>query len=548
MRRFTRLFHDLDASTRTTDKVAALAMYFRDAPPEDAAWALRFLSGRRPARAVSGRLLLAWVAVRAGLPDWLVEECYHRVGDLAETVALLLPQPTQPAALPLHRLLAERLLPLGSLPEAERRDRIERTWDELDTRERLVYHKLITGEFRLGVARPLVVRALAEIAQVPAAELTHRLLGAWEPTAAGFSNLLAPAAGHAADPGRPYPFCLAHPLAVDPASLGPLADWQAEWKWDGVRAQVIRRAGNVAIWSRGEDLVTEQFPDVAASVADLPEGTVLDGEILAWSGEQPQPFAALQRRLGRKRVSAKFQQEVPLLFMAYDLLEAGGMDLREQPLSERRARLEALLAGRDPGRVRVSQLVEAPDWSALAQERARARDLAVEGLMLKRRTSPYRVGRVVGDWWKWKVDPFHIDAVLVYAQYGHGRRSGLYTDYTFAVWDGPALVPVAKAYSGLTQEEIAEVDRYVRTHGTGKFGPVRQVEPHLVFELAFEGIQRSARHRSGIAVRFPRIARWRHDKPAAEADSLADLRALLTTQEAVVADVAAATPTPDAGT
>jgi DNA ligase 1 len=530
MRHFTRLFHQLDASTRTSDKVAALVAYFTSAPPEDAAWALRFLSGRRPARAVSGRLLLAWVAERSGLPTWLVDECHHRVGDLAETVALLLPQPGRPVAIPLHRLVAERLMPLAGLPEPERKARIATTWDELDTRERLVYHKLITGEFRLGVARNLVVRALAQVARLPAPVIAHRLLGAWEADATGFANLLAPDAGHTADPARPYPFCLAHPLAGEPGTLGPPAAWQAEWKWDGIRAQIVRRAGHTGIWSRGEDLVTTQFPDVVAMMRHLPDGTVLDGEILAWEGERPRPFAALQRRLGRVEVSTRLQQQVPLLFMAYDLLEEDGVDLRPLPLTERRRRLERLLHGADPARLRISPIITTTSWEDLARAREHAREHGVEGLMLKRRESPYRVGRVVGDWWKWKIDPFHLDAVLVYAQYGHGRRSGLYTDYTFAVWDGPTLVPIAKAYSGLTQEEIAEVDRFVRTHGTGKFGPVRQVEPTLVFELAFEGIQPSPRHKSGVAVRFPRIARWRRDKPAAEADTLETVRALLATQ------------------
>lgn len=530
MRRFARLFRELDASTRTSDKVAALTAYFTSAPPEDAAWALRFLSGRRPPRAVNGRLLLAWVAERSGLPTWLVDECHHRVGDLAETMALLLPQPERPVPIPLHRLVAERLLPLAGLPEAERRARIAATWDELDTHERLVYHKLITGEFRLGVARNLVVRALAQVAGLPPPVIAHRLLGAWEADAAGFTNLLAPDAGHTADPARPYPFCLAHPLAGEPRALGEVADWQAEWKWDGIRAQIVRRAGQTGIWSRGEDLVTAQFPEVVAAVRDLGDGTVLDGEILAWDGERPRPFADLQRRLGRLRVTTRLQQQVPLLFMAYDLLEEHGVDLRPLPLAERRRRLERVMMGADPARLRVSPVIKATSWDGLAEVRAQAREHAVEGLMLKRRVSPYRVGRVVGDWWKWKIDPFHLDAVLVYAQYGHGRRSGLYTDYTFAVWDQAELVPIAKAYSGLTQDEIAEVDRFVRTHGTGKFGPVRQVEPRLVFELAFEGIQPSARHKSGIAVRFPRIARWRRDKPAAEADTLANVRALLATQ------------------
>jgi DNA ligase-1 len=527
MRLFTRLFIDLDASTRTSDKVAALVRYFSSAPAEDAAWALRFLSGQRPARAVSGRLLLGWVAERTQLPAWLVDECHHLVGDLAETMALLLPDPQRPEAIPLHRLVHDHLLPLAQLGEAQKRSAVERTWDALDARERLVYHKLITGEFRVGVAKNLVIRGLAQAAGLPPAIVAHRLMGSWETTAAGFANLMATDAGHLADPGRPYPFCLAHPLAVDPATLGGIGDWQAEWKWDGIRAQVIRRGGDTTIWSRGEDLVTEQFPDLAAALARLPDGTVLDGEILAWEGDRPRSFATLQRRLGRVKVSARMQQEVPLVVMAYDLLEYRGEDLRGRPLTERRQQLERLVLEHHLPQLRLSPVVPAVDWPELATVRQSSREHGVEGLMLKRRSSPYRVGRVVGDWWKWKIDPFHVDAVMVYAQYGHGQRAGLYTDYTFAVWDHDQLVPVAKAYSGLAQEEIREVDRFIRTHSTAKFGPVRQVEPTLVFELAFEGIQASPRHKSGIALRFPRIARWRQDKPAAEADTLESLRQLL---------------------
>jgi DNA ligase-1 len=547
MQRFTRLFLELDASTRTTDKVAALAAYFSTAPAEDAAWALRFLTGRRPARAVSGRLLLAWAGEAAGLPGWLVEECYHRVGDLAEAVALLLPGGEASAPIALHRLVEERLLALAGRAEDERRALVEAAWRELGQRERLVYHKLLTGEFRLGVAKSLVVRALSTVAGLPPPILAHRLLGDWQPSAAGFANLIAPDAGHAADPGRPYPFCLAHPLPTGSdargalAALGERAEWQAEWKWDGIRAQLIRRGGDTALWSRGEESVTEQFPELALAAAPLPDGTVLDGEILAWEGDRPRPFAALQRRLGRLQVSARMQQEVPLLYMAYDLLEAGGADLRAQPLAARRAALERLLADQDPRRLRCSPALAEPSWEGLAAQRACARALGVEGLMLKRLSSPYRVGRVVGDWWKWKVDPHRLDAVLVYAQYGHGQRAGLYTDYTFAVWDQGALVPIAKAYSGLTAAEIREVDRFVRAHTTEKFGPVRQVEPRLVFELAFEGIQASKRHKAGVALRFPRMARWRHDKPAAEADTLASVRGLLTAE----ADAAASSAAPD---
>ncbi|HYE06330.1 MAG TPA: ATP-dependent DNA ligase [Planctomycetota bacterium] len=527
MRLFARLYGELDETTRTNDKVAALARYFREAPPADAAWALRFLSGARPKRSVPTGRMVMWAAEAAGIPLWLAEQCIEATGDTGEALALIIPDPPVVDPPPLHELVEHHLLPLARMADDERRAALARVWARLDRRQRLLWHKLIGGEFRVGVSRALVVRALAEVAGVDAAVLAHRLTGAWQPTAAAYQRLLSPDATPADDVGRPYPFFLAHPLQDDPATLGAIGEWQAEWKWDGIRAQLIRRRGESAIWSRGEELVTDQFPEIADAAAGLDDGTVLDGEILAWDGERPRAFAALQRRLNRRGVSAKMMNEVPLAFMAYDLLEERGADLRALPMDERRARLEALIARCGAPRFRLSPLVAAASWDDLAVLRQEARERDVEGLMLKRRTSAYGVGRTVGTWWKWKVAPYTVDAVLIYAQPGHGQRAGLYTDYTFAVWRGDQLVPVAKAYSGLTVDEIHAVDRFVRAHTVERFGPVRQVEPELVFELAFEGIQRSTRHKSGIAVRFPRMARWRHDKKPADADRIETLEELI---------------------
>ena len=526
MERFARCFADLDASTRTGDKVAVLAEYFRSAPPADAAWGLAFLTGRRPKRALPARRLAEWALAASSLPDWLLAESLEQVGDLGECLALLLSDPTTSSPPALH-VLVERLLSLAALADDERRALVERTWGELDASQRLVWHKLLLGSFRVGVSQALVLRGLAQATGLPTATLAHRLAGQWTPSAAWWATLVASEESADAQVARPYPFFLAHPLHADPATLGPAADWQAEWKWDGIRGQLIRRSGEALLWSRGEEPIAHQFPEVVAAAMALPDGTVLDGEIMAWRQERPLPFAELQKRLGRKQPSLRLQRDVPAAYCAYDLLEIGGVDWRARPLRERRARLEALIVALDSSRVRCPAVLPAGGWDERARLRTGSRDLGVEGLMLKRLDSPYGMGRTTGTWWKWKVDPYTIDAVLVYAQHGSGIRAGLYTDYTFAVWDDGVLVPVAKAYSGLTREEIAEVDRFVRAHTVERFGPVRSVEPQLVFELHFEGIRASTRHTSGVAVRFPRIARWRRDKPPAEADTLATLRTLI---------------------
>jgi DNA ligase 1 len=527
VRDFAALFTELDETTRTGEKVDAMARYFARADPADAAWAVHFLSGNRPKRLVPVRRLAEWAMESADVPTWLFEECYHAVGDLAETISLLLPPPTHAVDLPLHRWVEERVLGLAGLDEATQRREVLRSWSELDGGERFVWNKLVTGGFRIGVSQSLVVRALSKASGVDEPTVAHRLMGAWEPRPEVFQRLVSADSGDA-DISRPYPFFLAYALEDELDALGAPAEWQAEWKWDGIRAQVIRRGGQTFIWSRGEELVTERFPELDQAAALLPPGTVLDGEIMPWMDGRAMPFAQLQRRIGRKKLGPKILAEVPVVLVAYDLLELGGQDLRPLPLAERRARLEHLLATTPTaGRFLLSPVTPAESWDDVRAAHARSRELCAEGLMLKRLDAPYGVGRRKGAWWKWKVAPFTADAVLVYAQAGHGRRASLYTDYTFAVWREGELVPFAKAYSGLTDAEIRKVDAWIRRNTTEKFGPVRAVRPELVFELAFEGIQPSPRHRSGLAVRFPRILRWRTDKPAAEADSVDTLLALL---------------------
>lgn len=531
MERFTRLYFDLDETTRTAEKLAALQRYFAEAPPEDAAWALFFLSERKLMRAVSTRLLRQWATEATGLPAWLVDECYTAVGDLSEALALLLPAGGTRSELSLGSWVRERLLPLRGLDAGGQRRLILQSWQELDSRQRLVFHKLISGSFRVGVARRLVTRALAEVAGVGPAIMAHRLSGQWDPSESAFRRLMQ-ADGGEGDPARPYPFFLAYPLDRELFELGEPEAWQAEWKWDGIRAQLIHRGGPALVWSRGEELISAAFPEIAQLAADLPPGTVADGEVLAFEDDRPLPFTLLQRRLNRKAEQPRLFDDVPVVFMAYDLLEWGGRDIRQRPLGERRALLDTLDArGFARRHWRLSPVVPFANWDELARRHAEARERQAEGLMLKRRSAPYGVGRQRGDWWKWKVDPFHVDAVLIYAQGGHGRRASLFTDYTFGVWNGPELVPVAKAYSGLTDEEIREVDEFVRRNTTERFGGVHVVRPELVFELAFEGIQLSDRHKSGVALRFPRMARWRRDKPIRDADSLDSLKALLRGQE-----------------
>ncbi|HSJ75589.1 MAG TPA: ATP-dependent DNA ligase, partial [Gemmatimonadales bacterium] len=489
MREFARLFTAIDETNATSEKVAALVEYFRTAPPQDAAWAVHFLSGRRPKRLVGSRKLATWASSESGLPQWLFEESYQAVGDLAETITLILPDTGRSSELPLSYWVEQRLLPLRGEDEDVQREVMVDSWRELDRRERFVWNKLITGSFRVGASQRLVIRALAETSGVEEGVIAHRLMGAWEPTADFYGRLIAPDTRDA-DVSRPYPFFLAHPLEGTPSDLGDITDWIAEWKWDGIRAQLIRRAGTSFLWSRGEELLSGRFPEIEDQAALLPEGTVIDGELLPWIDGSPLPFSQLQRRIGRKNLGQKILDEVPAMLVAYDLLESNGEDIRSEPLSIRRARLQSLVESvTSGGRLILSPSVGVSSWESLTDARSRAREVGAEGIMLKRLSSAYGVGRRRGDWWKWKVDPLSVDAVLIYAQAGSGRRAGLFTDYTFGVWDGNHLVPFAKAYSGLTDEEMRKVDQFIRRNTLEKFGPVRTVKPELVFELHFEGLQ-----------------------------------------------------------
>ena len=457
MRLFTELYRRLDQTTRSSEKTEALVWYFQHAPARDAAWALYALTSKRLIRAVAHNRLRRWVSAQSAWPGWLVDACYERVGDLSETLALLLPDEAGPMDKPLHEVIEQWILPLPNMTEAQQRDAITDVWRQLDRDQRLLFHKLISGTFRVGAARKLVVNALAQAAGVEPAVMQHRLAGDWQPTAADYQRLIS-GAERDDDPGQPYPFFLAQQLDDTPSvrTMGEITQWQLEWKWDGIRAQLIRRRGRTMLWSRGDELITDQYPELCEAAQALPDGTVLDGEIIAWEAGQPLPFQALQRRLNRKHAQPRLFDEVPIVFMAYDLLESEHTDRRAETMSTRRDRLEALFAPwpNDAQRhaLQLSPVLDADTWAQLSDWQRQARDRGVEGVMLKRRDSPYHTGRPRGPWWKWKAAPFTIDAVMVYAEPGHGKRAGMYTDYTFAVWDRDQLVPVAKAYSGLSAD------------------------------------------------------------------------------------------------
>lgn len=531
MKKFAALVMELASGSGTLEKIAALNHYFENAADADKVWVIALFSGRRPRRFVSSTQLQAWCAEYTMLSKWLFDECYHTVGDLAETIALLLPNNHHDAhseiSLSTHLQQCNDLL---SASEADKKAFVLEQWKTLSKNECFVFNKLITGGFRIGVSQKMMVNALAQHIKLSSSEIAHRISGKWDPATTPFKMLLSEDQLRE-DPSRPYPFYLSHALEELPHALGEVFEWQAEWKWDGMRGQIIQRNNTLFLWSRGEELITEKFPEYQVLSERLPNGTVLDGEIICMHSDtasiQPLPFALLQTRIGRKQVSRKQLKEAPAAFIAYDILEWDGKDMRNTSLLERRKLLETLFETIQHPVLRLSPAITFQNWEELTAIRSKSREQGSEGLMLKRISSPYQTGRKKGDWWKWKIDPMVIDCVMIYAQKGHGRRSNLYTDYTFAVRDGEKLVSFTKAYSGLTDKEFAEVDAFVKKNAIEKFGPVRTVTPTLVFEVAFEGIAASSRHKSGVALRFPRIHRWRKDKTVADINTLDDLKALL---------------------
>ncbi len=527
MKRFTELFLQLDRTNKTNEKVELLKGYFLSAPDEDKIWALALFTGRRPPRKIKSSQVQEWALELAGIPHWLFRESYASVGDLAETVSLILPPPSETGE---EKSLAQWFDALGALKDADDEQKkafILNAWHQLSSFEIFVFNKLLMGSFRIGVSQTLVTRAIAETAASTPAVISHRLMGGWDPAVISYKELI-----HSENAGdefsKPYPFYLSYAIQGTVDQLGEAKDWFAEWKWDGIRSQIIFRDGEIYIWSRGEELITDKFPELLVLKDHLPEGTVLDGELICFGDTKPLSFNVLQTRIGRKNLTKKILEEAPAVFISYDVMEYQCRDIRHEEQQKRRTILENLVSAADiPAVFKLSPLIDFPDWDDLKNLHLRAREFAAEGFMLKHKQAQYLSGRKKGDWWKWKTDPLSIDAVLIYAQKGSGRRAELYTDYTFAVWDGDKLVPFAKAYSGLTDKEIGKVDYFIKRNTLEKFGPVRTVKPELVFEIGFEGINASTRHKSGIAVRFPRILRWRTDKIVNEADTLENLRTLL---------------------
>ncbi|MCX7745051.1 MAG: ATP-dependent DNA ligase [Flavobacteriales bacterium] len=529
MKAFAALFEALDQTNKTQEKINILAEYLLHASDEDRLWTIALFTGRKPTRIANTTQLRNWAACAAGLPNWLVEATWHTVGDLGETLAGILPEPDV-TTIPLNSLAAtiQQIFQIHALNSEEAKAAAVITmWKQLSKTERFLFNKLIAGSLRIGVSQGLLIKAISQAFQLPENIIAHRLMGNWDPRTTTFQQLiLHPQASDQLS--KPYPFFLAYSLEDISQIQSNLSEWVAEHKWDGIRAQLIVRNNQLFVWTRGEELVTDRYPEFHPLLSQIPSGTVIDGEILAWRNNKPLPFQFLQKRMGRKTPSKKLIEEIPVVLMAYDLLEHQGLDIRNEPLIHRKKILEKLVYNCNVNTLKLSEIFFAHSWESLLQERERSAEKGSEGLMLKHCDSVYGTGRKKNGWWKWKVDPLTIDAVMIYAQSGHGRRAGLFTDYTFAVWDDQRkLVPIAKAYSGLSDDEILQLDRWIKQHTLEKFGPVRSVEPLQVFELAFEGIQTSTRHKSGIALRFPRIARWRTDKKAEDANTLADLKALI---------------------
>lgn len=526
MRRFTQLIQQLETSNKTNDKIAALVSYFSTADEKDKPFVIAMFTGKKPKRPVPTALIRQWATELSGIPAWLFAESYHSVGDLSETIALVLPPATHTTDRKLHEWIND-LAALNGKTDEEKKEFILHAWDNLDTQERFIFNKLISGNFRIGVSNKMLVNAISKQSDTDSNKIMHSIMGKWNPGEITYDELIAGAHVNT-DNSWPYPFCLAYALEAEPTSLGGTEEWQAEWKWDGIRGQIVKRNGELFIWSRGEELVTDQFPELHFLKDELPDGTVIDGEILSVKDGQVQAFSILQQRLNRKTINKSQLKDAPIGFYIYDLLEYQATDVRTSPLSERRRLLEEIVSQISTADVAIlSPVIAFSDWEQLAEIRQGSRDNNSEGIMLKKLSSFYHSGRKRGDWWKWKINPYTVDTVMIYAQKGSGRRANHFTDYTFAVRDGENLITVAKAYSGLTDKEIKEVDSFVKKNAIEKFGPVRTVKPELVFEIAFEGIAESKRHKAGLALRFPRIARWRKDKVAAEINTLDDLRQLL---------------------
>ncbi|WP_413533034.1 ATP-dependent DNA ligase [Empedobacter brevis] len=526
MRKFADLFDALDSTTKTNEKVEALISYFQKVNQEELLFSIALLIGLKPKRAFKTTHLREWCSEISEIPLWLIEDSYYVVGDLAETLALLIPTHHNQNKEKSLKNYFQELTAAKNWTIEEQKKYVLHNWNQLSGTDLFIFNKLITGNLRVGVSKTLVVRALAKLLNEETSTISHLIIGKWNPLEITFDSIFNKNAIES-KAHLPYPFYLAYPVQDNFFEIEKIDDFILEKKLDGIRGQLIIREDEIYIWSRGEDILTDKFPEFEELKLQLPNGTVIDGEIIPWKDDAPLPFSIMQTRIGRKNVTKKYLEQAPLVMVCYDLLEDNGIDIRHKPLHERRKRLIEILSYINSPLLLLSEEIIFSDWNEALEFRNEARNHHAEGLMIKRSNSPYEVGRKKGNWYKWKSDPLSIDAVLLYAQSGSGRRSNLFTDYTFAVWQANQLVPFAKAYSGLTDAEINKVDRWVKRNTLEKFGPVRSVKPELVFEIAFEGIAKSTRHKSGVAVRFPRISRWREDKSVNEANTLEDLNDLL---------------------
>ena len=556
-RSFGNLINNLEQCNSTKKKINLISVFIKDIDPRDGSWILLLLMSSRQKRVITGRRLKDILQASFRMPSWLIDDCFAQVGDSAETISLLWPQlkseltdaniecsevynklfnePKE--SKPLHWWMETLLPAIKDATETTQNRLILKLWSDIADQDHYLTNKLITGGFRNGVSKGLVVKSIAKAYKLDESTVLERLMKPIEINNIWFQELTHPVSINRTDRGAiPYPFYLASPVEIEKIKETPPADWRLEYKWDGIRGQLIKRDTGAYLWSRGEELVNHVFPEIIEMAENLPDGTVLDGEILCWQKDvrKPMAFASLQRRLGRKTVNKKLLKECPTVFLAYDILEHKSIDIRAYNLRDRLKLLESVQLNYNHPCLVIDNEKEFAEWEELIQLRDRARLEGAEGLMIKKISSHYLSGRKRGYWWKYKHDPMTLDAVLIYAQAGTGKRANLFTDYTFALWDNSnknskdrKLVTFAKAYSGLNNSELMELDKWIRTHTIERYGPTRVVEQKQIFEIAFEGVMESKRHKCGLAVRFPRIHRWRIDKPVMEADCIEQAQALL---------------------
>ena len=532
LNKFSKLFEDLDSNNSSNKKVNSLTKYFKLNNNLNNILTIYLLIGKKNKRFISGKSLREYYANIYKIPKWLIDECYSKVGDSAEVISLLLQdkllEKNIKDDISLNELINEILPKLKKLDENKKKLYIKSLWEKISKDNQLIFNKILSGTFRIGVSKGLVVKAISNMTGVDESIILHRLMGELEPIEETYMFLINQKLEQKELDYKPYPFQLANTFDERIKETISVDKYQFESKWDGIRSQIIKRSNNISIWTRGEELVNKTFPELIKIISHFKNDFVLDGEILIWdeNKNRPKNFSLLQKRLGRKSPSLKIQKDLPVVFMAYDILEINGKDIRSKILSERRNILEksfSNLISEDKsiiGKIKITKLHQISNWIDLEEVKNSARKSNTEGLVIKDKQSEYVPGRKKGNWWKYKIDPMQLDGVLIYARPGSGKRADLYTDYSFGIWEDNKLVKFANAYSGLNNEEIRELDKWIRRNTLEKFGPVRSVKPELVFEISFDNIQISKRHKSGIALRFPRITKWRRDKNIMEADNL----------------------------